>query len=533
MEPPLPREYVIRGSEVVDGTGAASRRVDVVISDGRIVIADGDAPSDLASLDAAGLVLAPGFIDTHAHADLQSLTARSPRVHFSRILQGVTTEISGNCGFSPFPVDGDPADTRRLLELLFGPDAPVFADLESYATAIEAEGLASNLAPLVGHGTLRASVIGMDDRQATADELGRMSALLSRALDQGAFGLSTGLCYAPATFADSSEVTELVRIVAGVGALYATHVRNETDEIREALSEAIETARATGVMLHISHLKAAGRTNHHTAGDLLAILEGALEEGIDLTADAYPYTAGSTMLHSLLPPWLIDRGIDAMLDRLTDPVVRSDIDRSLVDGVPGWQNLGSAAGWDRVTIASAPRHPEREGKTVDDLRREADRFPADTIARILLDEAGSVVAVIEVMIESDVRTIIDWSHTMIGSDGIPLPGTPHPRLTGTFPRAIARYPAAGLEQSIARMTGFPAHRFRLADRGVIRDGAIADLVLFDPADISDRGTYADPWPPPTGLHHVLIGGQAAVWDGAAVHGSLGRVLKRFGASVAS
>lgn len=526
IDPPLPRAYVISGAEMIDGTGAPRRRAPIVIADGRIASTGGDVPTDLPSLDAEGLVLAPGFIDTHAHADLQPLTARSPEVHFSRILQGVTTEVSGNCGFSPFPVDGDPSETQRLLGLLFGPDAPVFGDLDTYAAEIEAQGAASNLAPLVGHGTLRASVLGMEDRRATKEELDRMGAMLARALGQGAFGLSTGLCYTPSAFADPSEVVELARVVASAGGIYATHVRNETDGIRPALREAIETARATGVTLHISHLKAAGGTNHHTAPDLLAILERAMVEGIDVTADAYPYTAGSTMLHSLLPPRLIDHGIEAMLDRLSDPGVRSQIDRSLVEGVPGWQNLGSAAGWDRVTIASAPRHREREGKTVTDLRQPEDRFVADTIARILIDEGGSVVAVIEVMVEEDVRAIIAWQHTMIGSDGIPLPGTPHPRLTGTFPRVLSRYRGPSLEATVARMTGIPAQRFRLTDRGVIRDGAIADLVLFDPAEVSDQSTYADPWAAPTGIHHVLVAGKAAVWAGEAVNGSLGRVLRR-------
>lgn len=526
IEPPLPSDYIIRQAEVVDGKGAARRRTDVLVSSGRIAATDGDTASDIPSLDASGLVLAPGFIDSHAHADLQPITARGTQVHFSRILQGVTTEFSGNCGFSPFPVDGDPTETQRLLGLLFGPNAPVFADLETYSATVDSEGAASNLAPLVGHGTLRASVLGMENRPATEDELGRMRAMLTRALDQGAFGLSTGLCYTPASFADPSEVSALAQIVAESGAIYATHVRNETDGIRPALREAIETARTTGVAVHISHLKAAGRTNHNTAADLLAILERALVEGIDLTADAYPYTAGSTMLHSLLPPWLIDRGIEAMLHRLTDPAVRSDVDRSLVEGVPGWQNLGSAAGWDRVTIASAPRRPDREGKTVAALREDGDRFATDTIARILLDERGSVVAVIDVMVEADVRAIIAWPHTMIGSDGIPLPGNPHPRLTGTFPRVLARYPGPSLEATIAKMTSVPARRFGLTGRGVIQNGAIADLVLFDPAAIGDRSTYEHPWLPPSGIHHVMIGGQAAVWHGEAVDGSLGRVLRR-------
>jgi N-acyl-D-aspartate/D-glutamate deacylase len=528
LEPPLPDAFVVTGGLVIDGTGREPEHLDVVVDRGRLELRPPGGSTALPRLDVDGLAVSPGFIDVHSHADLEAMTPSGPDpLHPSRLRQGVTTEVTGNCGFSPFPVpDGATRECTKFLGFLFGSAATAFPDLGSYATEIETHGLASNIAPLVGHGTLRAAAIGMSDRAPTSAELESMSGALDLALSQGAFGLSTGLCYTPATFAASAEIEALAHVVARAGATYATHVRNETDGVREALAEALAVSRATGVRLHISHLKAGGRRNWGGGPELLTILAQARERGIDVTADAYPYTAGSTMLHSLLPPWLIDDGTDTLLIRLADPTVRQRVDSELESGVPGWQNLGSAAGWDRVTIASSPKHPQREGKSIDRLRDADDRGPADTIARLLLDEGGSVVAIIEAMDESDMREIVAWPHTLVGSDGIPLPGKPHPRLTGTFPRVLDQHRTASLSETVHKMTGYSARRFQIPQRGVIRDGHVADIVVFDPDTITDLGTYADPWQAPRGIPYVFIAGRAAVWEGEVVDASAGAVLRR-------
>ena len=527
IEPPFPSEYVITGGLVVDGRGGPAQRLDVRVSDGRMMPLPPGSTIGGFRIDVDGLVVSPGFIDVHSHADLQALTAPEHQVQVSRLRQGVTTEVTGNCGFSPFPVPPTESEsTKPFLELLFGPDTTTFSDLGSFVNALDEAGPACNIAPLVGHGTLRVATLGMSDRPPTQSEMSSMRSALELALDAGAFGLSTGLVYPPATFADADEVEQLVREVAGAGAIYATHVRNETDMLREAIQEAIHTGRNTGVSVHISHLKVAGRSNWGSAAEIIGMLDAARSEGVDVTADAYPYTAGSTMLHSTLPPWLVDAGIDGMLARLQDPVVREEVDRSLTGGIDGWQNLGSAAGWDRVTIASSPRHPSREGSSISQLRGSSDRFPADTIARVLLDEGGAVVVVIEAMSEADVSLFLQWPHTVIGSDGIPLPGRPHPRLTGTFPRYLGRYPRETLEASIASATGDPARRFGIPDRGVIRPGAVADLVILDPSTVCDRSTYSDPWQPPEGIEHVFMAGRSAVWRGEVFDSAAGRVLRR-------
>ncbi|HVR31967.1 MAG TPA: D-aminoacylase [Acidimicrobiia bacterium] len=530
MSQPLPPAYVLRNGLVVDGTGRDRFPADVLVEDGRLRVAAPRTVGGVPAVDVDGLTITPGFIDVHSHADLESLLGPgTQQVHASRVLQGVTTEVAGNCGFSPFPFPPERADAAQaFLGFVFGAAAVGFSDHAAYTDAVTGAGLSCNLAPLVGHGTLRVATLGYEDRAPSTTEREAMSRMLEAALDAGAFGMSTGLCYTPATFAEPAEVEELARVVARAGGVYATHVRNETEGVFDAIREALAVARATGVGLHVSHLKAAGRRMWGASGELLVILEAARVEGIDVTADVYPYTAASTMLHSLLPPWLANEGIETMLRRLADPGTRETIATHLESGIPGWQNLGSAAGWDAVTVASSPRRPEREGRSIVELGGAGDRDTVDTIARLLIEEEGRVIAVIEAMDNTDVRTLLAWPHTLVGSDGIPLPGKPHPRLTGTFPRALGRYrdTFGTLPQAVHRMTGASAARFGIPDRGVVADGRVADLVVLDPDTVNDRGTFSDPWLEPAGIHHVLIGGRAAVWDDELVDAAAGSVLRR-------
>ncbi len=524
---PLSPTFTLVGGMVVDGTGADPVHRDVAVEHGTLtVLAPGTAPAG-DRIDVDGLVVAPGFIDVHSHADLEPMTPEGgDPLHASRVRQGVTTEIIGNCGFSPFPVPAAAAPlVQRFLGVLFGPAADTFENLAAYRAAVESAGLASNVAPLIGHGTLRAATIGMADRPPTPNELIDMEQALRTALEQGAFGLSSGLCYPPATFAAPEELTALAEVATRAGAIYATHIRNETDLVGEALAEAVDTARTVGAKLHISHLKAAGRPNWGSAPGMLEVLDTARESGVDVTADAYPYTAGSTMLHSLLPPWLTNAGLDTMLARLGDPGVRRRVDVELAQGIPGWQNLGSAAGWERVTVASSPRHKEREGSSIAELGSH-DETTADTIARLLTDEDGAVLAVIHAMDEEDVRAFLAWPQTMIGSDGIPMPGMPHPRLTGTFPRVLGRYRTESLASTVRKMTGEPARRFGIPDRGFVTSGLVADLVILDPESVIDNGTYSDPWRAPSGIVHVFVAGHPAVWDGEPRDTTAGRVLTR-------
>lgn len=525
------RSIVFTGGLVIDGTGRDRFLSDLEVVNGTIRLIPAGEGNRVGSVDISGLVIAPGFIDTHSHADVESLLG-DDQVHASRITQGVTTEIVGNCGISPFPVVQDRHGVAsQFMNIVFGPQARAFADLEEFDRAVGEAGLASNIAPLVGHGTLRASIMGYENRHASPSELEEMRDALFQAMAEGAFGLSTGLCYTPATYAPPEEVVTLAAVVAEFGGLYATHIRNETDLVRESLEEAIAVSRATGVDLHISHLKAAGRAQWGTSGQILGLLERVREEGVDVTADVYPYTAASTSLHSLLPPWTAEGGMDALYSKLGDPECRARIDRDLNEGVPGWQNLGSAAGWDNVRLATSAKTPEWEGLSIAALASDGER-PIDTIARVLRVNKGKVVVVIEAMDHSDMVAFLTWAHAVVGSDGIPLPGKPHPRLTGTFPRVLGRYRdhLGTTEEAVHRMTGASARRFRLHDRGTIADGQIADLVVFDPEAVKDGSTYEDPWLHPDGIRHVLVGGEVAVWDSETRDLSAGALLRRGGRS---
>ena len=525
-------KFVLRGGRVIDGSGSIGRVIDVVVDSGRLYTAAAGEADGLDEVDVDGLVVAPGFIDVHSHADLEAvLFGEDHRIHRSRLVQGVTTEVVGNCGFSPFPVPSESADDcERLLGIVMGPGAMSFPDWSTYSDAVSAAGPASNIAALVGHGTLRAATLGFEARRPTDSEMEQMALALRQSMSAGAFGLSSGLCYTPSNFAEPEELRALVGVLQSVGGIYSTHVRNETDLVAASIEEAMGAVRGTGVPLHISHLKAAGRPQWGQGTALLTMLDDARGSGIDVTADVYPYTAASTMLHSLLPPWIADGGLDQLIDRLDDPLVVRRIASELIEGVPGWQNLGQAAGWDRVTIASAGDRSDWEGRSIDDLAIEDDANVVDTIARVLAACNGQVVVVIEAMDDADVSEFLGWPHSMIGSDGLPLPGTPHPRLTGTFPRVLSRYRslAGGLELAVHRMTGASANRFGIPDRGFVRDGLVADLVVFDPDEISDRGTYRDPWPSPDGVHHVFMAGSAVVWHGEVTDARAGSMLRRQG-----
>lgn len=532
LEPVMPDKYVLRGGEVADGTGRGRFSADVVVEAGEIHLAAPGSTRGIHSEDVTGAVISPGFIDAHSHADLAAFFGSTESVlHESRLVQGVTTEVTGNCGFSPFPLAESRSELAYgFLSAVFGDSARTFSDYASYKLTVEGEGLASNVAPLVGHGALRVSEIGYEDRRCHPDEIERMRQSLAAALDAGAFGLSSGLVYTPATYAPSEELEQLAEVVAARGAIYASHVRNETDQVAEAIEEALTLSARVGVATHISHLKSAGERNWGRSGDLVGRLEEMRNQGVDVTADVYPYTSGSTMLHSMLPPWLADQGVAALLERVKDPDTRARAARDLVEGIPGWQNLGTATGWHGIRIAASPERAEWEGRSIATLAEQFDSDIVETISRVLETNRGKVVVVLDAMDEADVRTCMKWSQSMVGSDGIPLPGSPHPRLTGTFPRVLANYSGedglGSLEEAVRRMTGATAARFHIPRRGQVADGFIADLVVFDPSSVRDGSTYENPWGRPSGIHHVIMAGEPCVWSEEVVSSRAGRVLAR-------
>ena len=514
-------DTLLTGGLVADGTGAALGRADVGITDGRV-----SAVGDLSGADAAvpvhldaGRVIAPGFIDLHTHTDFT--LPRYPDAP-AYVHQGVTVHVTGNCGFSPFPSTGGDGAVAQLNSSMGSGLAWDWRDAGGYIARLHEQGLACHVAPLVGHGSIRTAVMGMDDRAPTAAEQEQMRALLLQSLQQGAVGLSTGLGYAPASNADPSEVVDLCRVVASYGGFYATHMRNEREGLLDSVAETLDVARQTGVGVQISHHKAMGRPNWGSVEQSLAMIDEAVAEGIDVTADVYPYTAASTRLASFAPAWLLARGAEALGDRLADPDVR----RRAVEEL---ERRGRLDYPHDVVLTSVP--PEMEGVSVGWIARERGRSAVETTLE-LLSEIPHARIVNHGMDPADVDRVLCHPAVAIGSDGGILDpaqgGRPHPRSYGTFPRVLGTYVRdrglLTLEQAIHKMTGMPARRLRLTDRGTIHPGAWADLVVIDPDRVADVATYEDPHRFSTGIEHVFLEGTAVLSGGRPTGERPGHVL---------
>jgi len=522
-------DLLVTDCVVVDGTGSPAYPADVGTVDGRLVVLPPKSGAAAERVVAAeGHVVAPGFIDVHTHSDLLAGPdpVRDP-LRSAPLLQGVTTEICGNCGISPFPAL--PQRLPGLAELVtatFGTPAEAYPDLPTFA-ASQAGGRRTNLLPLVGHGALRAGVVGFAGRAATVEELSTMCRLLDDALRQGAAGLSTGLIYVPGTHAGTEEIIALARVAAAHRKPYVTHLRDEMAHVEEALDEALAVAYASGAALQVSHHKTAGRRSWGATVRTLRTLEDAREH-VDVRCDVYPYTAGSTALHAMLPPWTSAGGVGAMLRAVADGDVRDRIRRDIDAGVEGWENTVGNGGWDRIVIASAPRSPGTPGLSVADLASRAGADPVDVVCDLLRGNDGDVTIVSHSMREDDVQRVLASPLSLIGSDGVPKPGLPHPRWAGTFARVLGHYVRdeglLALEDAVHKMTGASARRFGLQGRGEVRNGWAADLVVFDPEKVTDSATYDQPLLPPQGIHVVVVAGQLVVEDGEVLDARPGRVL---------
>lgn len=523
-------DVVIRGGEVVDGTGAARRAADVGIRGGGVEVVDDLSGADAAEvIDATGKVVAPGFIDVHAHTDLTaSMPDKYGTIKTASLLQGVTTEVCGNCGFTPFPLEPSRREEfKGFLSGLFAGQRGGFATFAEYREAIGEFDLAVNLAPLVGHGSLRAGVMGMEDRPPSEDELARMEAAADRCFEEGAFGLSSGLIYPPGVYGQTEEVIALAKVAGRHGRPYATHMRDEADRIVAAIEEALRIGREGNTGVEISHHKLAGRNNWGRSEETLGMIERARDSGVDVTIDVYPYTAGSTYLAAALPPWVNAGGAPALVERLRDPDTRRRIDKEVEAGSDEWQSLVDKVGWESVVIATTSAHPEFEGKSIVQVAEAMAVAPFDAACQLLVADP-KVLMIIHMMDEADVQRIMAAPYAMIGSDGVPTPGKPHPRIAGCFARVLGHYSREinlfPLEEAVRKMTSLPAGRFGLKDRGTIARGKIADLVVFAPTTVIDRATYDDPLVPPAGVDAVVVGGKVAVRGGADTGVRSGRVL---------
>jgi N-acyl-D-amino-acid deacylase len=528
-------DFVIRGCVVIDGTGAPPRRADVGLSGDEIAWVGRGSQRARVAVNADGLVLCPGFIDAHSHTDY--LLLANPLAQ-SKVMQGVTTEVGGNCGFSPVPADEeDVVQFRRWLDR-FGLSLS-WSSLAEFFSLLGRVGIAINFASLAGHGTIRARIMGRGDFSPSAARMRKMKELLASELSEGALGISTGLAYVPGCFAQTSEIIELARVAAQMGGIYATHMRDEGARLIEAVEEAIEIGRETGIRVQISHLKAAGKQNWGKVRQALAMIGEARRDGVDVAADQYPYTASCAGLNAILPGWVREGGARAMIARLKDPAARRRIAREIAS-----RSRKAASAWQDIHVSRVYSDENRrfEGRTIASISKTLRRTPLDAVCDLLVADEGATEMVRASMCERDVEHVMRHPWVMFGSDASALAfegplseGKPHPRGFGTFPRILGHFvrerKVLPLEEAVRKMTSLPASRFGLVDRGAIRPGMKADLVLFDPDAIGDEVTYAGPVKAPRGIHSVWVNGVRVVKRGELIRrqGRIGREGKIEGA----
>src|SRR5713101_6582373 len=488
-------DLVIRSASIYDGSGAPRIAGDVAIKGDRIGAVGVVEGASSREIDAHGCAVAPGFIDVHSHDDFAIFI--TPEMEF-KTMQGVTTDVVGNCGMGASPYR---TATSMFASMRNAGQVPTWEGYRGYLDTIDRNPPSLNVAVLVGHGSIRHGAMGNARREPDDAEFAQMCKWLREALEAGAGGLTTGLIYEPGRYARTDEIVTLAREMARTGGLYASHMRNEARGLLDSVRETIRIGEEAGVPIQISHHKASGRENWGMVRDSLRLIEEARARGIDVTADQYPYTSGSTILAAVLQNGAFDEG------------------QGGIGRVPG----------DKVLFASTPRHPEREGMTLKQLCDQWGLSERAAAERIVAEEGAGAVVVVETMDEADVRTVMRHRTTMIGSDGIAAGSRPHPRLYGTFPRVLGRYARderlMSLAEAVHRMTGMPAEKFRLIERGFVRAGYFADLVIFDPALIADTGTYENPRQYPEGLSHVFVNGTVIVADGKHTGARPGRALR--------
>jgi dihydroorotase/N-acyl-D-amino-acid deacylase len=490
---------ILRGGSVLDGTGADAFAADVLIVGGRVsAVGQFDAPG-VPSMDCAGLVVAPGFIDAHSHSDLQVLENRPEKA-----LQGVTTEVVGNCGFSPYPAPADRAPLHDFANgILHGSGDWGWPTARAYLDDVAAR-CRGGVASLVGHGTLRVAVPGYD--------VDTLCGLLDDALGEGACGFSTGLMYAPGDSAPAEELEALCRVVARRGRIYTTHMRDYGFRLEEAVEEQIELARWTGVRLQISHFQAVGEANWGRQRPALERVERARRDGVDVAFDCYPYVAGSTVLTQLLPQRALAGGTPGLLALLADPAERAAIARETVAGM--------AHRWTDLFISSVGSERNRDvvGRDLQEIADARGTAPIDAVLDLLIEERCAVNMLEFNQSEANLRETLTHPLSNVISDGFYVDGRPHPRLHGTFPQllgAISREKRwMPLAEAVHKITGRPAERFGLRDRGLLRPGYAADVVVFDPERVGSPATYDDPERAPLGIIRVLRRGEDLLPGGA-------------------
>jgi len=534
-------DLAITNGRIVDGTGNPWFKADMAIKGEKIAkIGKIDPRSTKTVLDASGKIVSPGFIDPHSHSDFSIIFDSRAE---STIRQGITTLVVGQCGMSLAPINRKYENLLRRYAAPFLPDPNIkmpWTTFKQFLARMKRLRSTSNTVHLVGHGTVRIAAMGFEEREPSQRELESMKAMVAEAMQAGAVGMSTGLIYPPGVFSKTEELIELTRVVAKYGGVYFSHIRGEGPSLINAVREAIEIGEKGGTPVQISHHKAAGRRTWGRLKETLRLMEEARSRGVDVTYDQYPYTAGMTSLATLLPPWAHEGGMDKLLERLRDDKTWAKIRRELETETPDRENILEEAGWERILVSSVKSESLKqvEGKSLAEITKmlgKPDEFTA--LRDLLLEDRGGSTMVMFSMDEADVEYAMRGRYHMVGTDawsvsptGPLSSGKPHPRFYGTYPRILGQYVRTKriltLEDAIRRMTSLPAQRVGVKDRGILREGFFADIVIFDPEKVIDKATFDQPAQFPEGIEKVLVNGHVVVDSGKLTRTRLGKVLLR-------
>lgn len=523
-------DILLKNGTVIDGSGSPGKIMDIGTKENRIRFMGQNCPlSAERILSVKGLIVSPGFIDVHTHSDISFLVEPSGG---SKLRQGVTTEIGGNCGDSVAPRKAENDEVyREQMKQRYNISVD-WTDFTGFFKRLEKEGIGINFCTLTGLGTIRAIVMGEDNRRPTGEELSKMKEMIETSMKEGSLGISSGLEYVPSSFAERDEIVELAKAAAKYNGIYATHIRNEDDYVQEAVTEALDTAEKAGISLEISHLKACREKNWHKVDDILRRIHEAAGKGVNVNFDRYPYTAYNTSLSNLFPLWVREGGTEKFIERLKDSSLLEKMKQEVL------YKVNSTGSWDSFLISSigSEKNKKYQGKTVKKIAQETNSDPFEFTRQLLIEENSRVSMVGFAMSDENTKKVLADPLCMIGSDGAVLStsgplarGNPHPRNYGTFPRAIAKYvrddKICSLEEMIRKITSAASKKFRLLNRGLLTEGFFADITVFDYEKIQDKATFSEPHRYPEGITYVIVNGKV-VLDNNNFTGKLpGKILK--------
>ena len=526
-------DIIIKEGYVVNGTGNPWYKADIGIKEDRINKMGSITGESKRVISADNLFVCPGFIDIHSHSDFSLLI--NPLAE-SKIRQGVTTEVIGNCGNSAAPLNDDVKENlRKSNSLVIEAEIDLnWITMREYFDRLKTQGIALNVAALIGHGTIRANVMGFENRPPRKSESEEMKTLTEKAMEDGAFGLSSGLIYPPSCYASANELTELSRVVTKLGGIYTSHIRGEGATLIDSVKEAITIGSEASIPVEISHHKVMGKTNWGQVNESLKMIEDARERGVDVTCDAYPYVASSFSLRAMLPPWAHQGGVNQLVNRLKNSEDRMRMERDMLNSLPDWSSPLSVADWGDTIITGCRYHEEYEGRNIAEIAQENEVSPFKQTFDLLIEDP-SISVVRFSMNEEDVQTVMQSPYMMVGTDGYSLApygvlgkGKPHPRSYGTYPRILGRYVrernTITFEEAVRKMSSLPALKLGLKSRGLLLPGMFADIVVVNRKNVLDNATFSKPHHYPKGIEYVLVNGKVVIERGEHTRTLVGEVL---------